>query len=256
MERLLAGLICIVLVSSGGCVLVPGKQPFGAHWPDLEQVGDAALGAAKDPNTWVPLVGAALLAIDDYDQQLSDWAVDHQPLFDDDASDISHDLKDATTVLWLASALAAPSEGLGQKVGGIAVGVGTLFVEGRIIEGLKDVTERDRPDDSNDRSMPSGHASMVAARTRLTRANLERIDMPTWVRRSASAGLYGIAFATSWARVEAGKHHPTDVLVGYAIGNFVASFAQMAFLEDSVKGTEISFSAVEGGGALTLRVPL
>ncbi|MBD3343874.1 MAG: hypothetical protein GF401_02280 [Chitinivibrionales bacterium] len=30
---------------------------------------------------------------------------------------------------------------------------------------------------------------------------------------------------TGWARVEAQKHYPTDVLVGAALGNFCATFA-------------------------------
>jgi membrane-associated phospholipid phosphatase len=243
-------------IAAGGCALAPGQQPFGAHLPNLGRLGEAALVAVKAPGTWVPLAGAALLTIDDFDEDLSDWAREHQPLFGDDANDLSHDMKDATLALWFASALAAPSESWQAKAGGIGTGAATLFVEGRVIEGLKDVVERERPDGSNDRSMPSGHASAVAARTLLTRANLEKIAMPGWARTSADVGLYGIAFATSWARVEAGKHYPTDVLVGYAIGNFIAAFAQHAFLESGDVGVRLSFTPVDDGGYLTLTVPL
>jgi membrane-associated phospholipid phosphatase len=39
-----------------------------------------------------------------------------------------------------------------------------------------------------------------------------------------------IAAGTSWARVEGGKHYPSDVLFGAALGNFVAIFVHDAFL--------------------------
>jgi len=44
------------------------------------------------------------------------------------------------------------------------------------------------------------------------------------------AGVMGVAAAEAWSRVEAGKHDPTDVLVGAALGNFVARFVHDAFL--------------------------
>jgi membrane-associated phospholipid phosphatase len=39
-----------------------------------------------------------------------------------------------------------------------------------------------------------------------------------------------LAAGTAWARVEAQKHFPSDILAGAALGNFVASFVHDAFL--------------------------
>ena len=43
-------------------------------------------------------------------------------------------------------------------------------------------------------------------------------------------GVMTLAAGTAWARVEAKKHFPSDVLAGAALGNFIASFVHDAFL--------------------------
>ena len=67
---------------------------------------------------------------------------------------------------------------------------------------------------------------------------------------AASAGLYSLSLTTAWSRVEAGKHFPTDVLMGNALGAWVSGFMYRAFRER----TDISmrYSALPDGGALTL----
>ena len=49
-------------------------------------------------------------------------------------------------------------------------------------------------------------------------------------RRTADVGLTVLTLGTSWARIEAGWHYPSDTLVGMALGNFIASFINDAFL--------------------------
>jgi len=39
-----------------------------------------------------------------------------------------------------------------------------------------------------------------------------------------------VALGTGWARVEAQKHYPSDVLAGMALGNFMAAFIYDAFM--------------------------
>jgi membrane-associated phospholipid phosphatase len=49
------------------------------------------------------------------------------------------------------------------------------------------------------------------------------------------AGLIAMTIGTSWARIDAGWHYPSDTLFSMALGNFIASFVNDAFLglEDS-----------------------
>jgi len=70
------------------------------------------------------------------------------------------------------------------------------------------------------------------------------------------AGLTALTLGTGWARVEAGFHYPSDVLVGMAIGNFNGAFFDDAFMGLPSKAqVAMALAPVPGGGA-QLRVQL
>ena len=108
-------------------------------------------------------------------------------------------------------------------------------------EGLKEVTSRRRPDEANNRSFRSGHASTASAAAALAARNLAHIDLPPAARTTAALGLEAMAIGTGWARVEARKHFAADVLAGYALGHFVAAFAQGAFIDNRLPGAQVTF---------------
>jgi membrane-associated phospholipid phosphatase len=240
----------------GGCAVNPerGSWRGGVHWPGGQDLGRALASAAKDPQTWAPLVGAALLGAADLDDDLSAWAADQQPLFGGDAQDASDTLRDLATGTYLLTALLAPSESLAGKATGLAVGAGTLLVTRQVTRSLKGLASRERPDGSNDESFPSGHASSSAAAAAFAIGNLSHMQLPGWAEAPLTVGVYGVAGAAAWARVEAEKHHVADALAGYALGHFLASFAQTAFFEDGK--LNVGYLPLSGGGALTLRVAL
>jgi membrane-associated phospholipid phosphatase len=69
---------------------------------------------------------------------------------------------------------------------------------------------------NNQRSMPSGHTSMAFALATsywLSRRHLTNEDKP-WMRWALMAGAAGVG----GLRVAAGKHHPSDVLIGAGVG--------------------------------------
>ncbi len=247
--------LVLPLMLLAGCAGVPDKDSWGGHWPQLDHVGQAALNAAKNPNTWLPLVGAAVLSIDDYDQELSEKLAEQRPLFGSNAKVAANALRNVAVSSYLLTALATPSASLQDKLSGMAVGIVTLVAQDRVVEGIKDVIERERPG-GGDRSFPSGHASLASSAATLTQRNLDYIGMPAWARTGASASVRALAIGTGWARVEAGKHHVGDVLAGYAIGHFFAAFMHEAFIESRLPGAELSFHPVESGGALRLTLPL
>jgi len=69
---------------------------------------------------------------------------------------------------------------------------------------------------NNQRSMPSGHTSMAFALATsywLSRRSVADEDKP-WMRWALVAGAAGVGVL----RVAAGKHHPSDVLLGAGVG--------------------------------------
>jgi membrane-associated phospholipid phosphatase len=66
--------------------------------------------------------------------------------------------------------------------------------------------------------MPSGHsASSFAAAVHFSMVHQELHGGSAW----AWGGSLAVASATAFLRVAAGKHHPTDVVAGAALGAFV-----------------------------------
>jgi membrane-associated phospholipid phosphatase len=105
----------------------------------------------------------------------------------------------------------------------------------------------------DDGSLPSGHASLAAVSARLTHETLRYDDLSCGARIATDVGLAGLALTTGWARVEAGEHHPADVLVGAALGNFIAVFATEAFLRPAL-GETIALRARTHGNGMALQV--
>lgn len=213
------------------------RSTFSVGW---SRVGDAALQAAKNPWVWAPLAGAAVLQIDDWDERVSDWAYDSNPVFGSQksAQNWSEGLVAAASVGYLASLFATPSGSYGTdwwsaKWRGGMVGLGAIAASSLTTEGPKHVVNRERPD-GNETGFPSGHASLAGVADTLTVRNLRAIPMGEGTRTALSAGAGALTFATDWARIEAGAHYPSDVLVGMSMGNFFGLMFTDAFLRDGL----------------------
>lgn len=261
-RRRIRPVVLATALALSGCAGVTDRGSWGgaAGWPDGEGLKKAALDSARDPETWAPLLAALVLSIGDLDEDLSDWAADEKPLFGGDAKQVSDDLRDAALLAYGVTALLAPSDRVGDKAKGLAVGAVTLTLEREITSGLKSLTDRERPDGSNERSFPSGHATRASVAATLAMHNLDYIAMPRWAEITSRAGLYGVAAGTAWARVEAEKHYVTDVLAGYALGHFFASFMNRAFLEaargEREAAVAVRYQPVPGGAALRFEAAL
>ena len=71
------------------------------------------------------------------------------------------------------------------------------------------------------------------------------------MRRGLDYGLDALTLGTSWARVEAGWHFPSDTLFSIALGNFMASFFHDAFMGLNTESPiDVRVVAAPGGAEL------
>lgn len=246
------------MTALAGCTTLPDGSHWGAHasfTPGWDRVGEAAIHAAKNPRVWVPLAGAAVMQIDDWDHRASRWAVDHTPVFGSvkRAGTASDDLRVAAAVGYIASVMATPAGDAGAdwwnaKGRSGLVGLAAIGTTSLTTKGLKEAANRTRPD-GGDNSFPSGHTSFAAVADTMTARNLESIRLNAGARTALVIGADALTIATGWARVEAGAHFPSDVMVGMAIGDFFGTLFNDAFLGDGLDDKlSLAVKPVPGGG--------
>jgi hypothetical protein len=261
--RVIACKITRALLIGGMGLLVSacGTLPAGGIWgdratirPGWTRVREAAVEAARDPWVWAPAAGAALFQIDDWDRRTSDWARTHTPVFGSpgSADDWSDDLRSASSIAHYITIVATPggddaSDWLLAKAKGALTQAAAVAVTGEMTQALKSAAGRERPNGSDDESLPSGHTSSSAVHTRLASENLRSIELSAAVRTSLDVGLGALTIATGWARVEAGQHFPSDTLVSMALGNFVGAFVNRAFLGLDASTPTVAFASTEEG---------
>ena len=232
--------LAIAAVAISGCGTLPDGGLWGADAtlrPGWDRVRSSAVAAARDPWVWAPLLGAAAFQIDNWDRRTSDWARQHTPVFGSQANaeDWSDDLRTASAWAHYATVIAMPAGDepaawFMAKTKGTLVQVAAVSATTGVTRQLKKSANRERPNGLADESFPSGHTSSSAVHSRLASENLESIDMSPGLRLTFDAGLTALTIGTSWARIEAGWHFPSDTLFSMALGNFIASFVNDAFL--------------------------
>jgi membrane-associated phospholipid phosphatase len=259
-------LLCIVslVFSMSACSTLPNGRGWGQDanfTPGWERIKSSASNAARDPWVWAPLAGAAVFQIDDWDRRTADWAQEQTPVFGSQraAENWSDDLRAASSLVHYATLAATPSgdtprEWLINKTKGTLVHVAAVSGTVLVTQTLKTTVDRERPNGQGSESFPSGHTSTSAVHTRLASRNLESIDMDDVTRTSLNAGLYALTLGTSWARIEAGWHYPADTLFSMALGNFIASFMNDAFLGLEQDNAQLAVAPLDGGALLNFSV--
>jgi hypothetical protein len=256
-------LLLLFSLFASGCGTLPNGDRWGqnAHFPTWEKLKSSAWNTARDPHTWAPLAGAAVMSLGDLDEDLSNWALREHPIFGsessaDDASDLMADALIGTAII---SAFATPGgtrEGwFVPKLKGVLVETSAAVVAGGVTSTLKKKTNRTRPDKTDDESMPSAHVSAAASFAALTNRNLDAINMSPRARKVLKYSATTVSGLTAWARIESRDHYPSDVLVGAALGHFITTV-----LHDSMIGLDTPLQVgvkMDGnsGGMLTFHMP-
>jgi len=253
----------LLALALAGCGTLPSGSGWGedATWrPGWERIGTSAVNAARDPWVWAPLAGAAVMQIDNLDERTADWAREHTPIFGSQrsAEEWSDDLRTASVLAHYATIIATPSgdefgEWLANKAKGTLVDIAAVSATTAITRSLKKAVGRERPNGEDDESFPSGHTASSAVHTRLASRNLRSIDMSAGARRTLDVGLYALTIGTSWSRIEAGWHFPADTMFSMALGNFIASFVNDAFLGLDTETASLTVATTPGGAIVQWR---
>ncbi len=271
----MSGVPCLLVLGLGALALSTaacGTMDNGRRWgedatlsPGLNRIGRSALHATLHPGTWLPAVGAAVFTIDGFDRKVSDWAMDNTPVFGSGstARDAGNILLGSMGGLAAATIVAAPdggetkawlkSKGKGLLVDGCAIGSAM-----GVTLALKSAVGRERPDRTDYKSFPSGHATAAFSLAAMTSQNLDCISRKRGLSTGFKAATYAMGVTVGWARVESGSHFPSDVLAGAAIGHFLTIFIQDAFLGlgSDTKHPDLEMVPLKGGGFVSMSVSL
>lgn len=242
--RVIGMLVALGFIS---CSLGCGTLSNGRRWgqdafsrPRKGTLSAAARNAFFDAQTLIPAAAAIILAAGNWDHTVTDWATEHTPVFgsQENARNASDYLQWTLEGEVFATLLATPSgpgakPWLQAKAKGLGVEILAAGIPAGTTQLLKHVTNRTRPDGSDDLGFPSGHASNAFAMASLANRNLNTLDLPPWMNYSLRTGNIIMASGTAWARVEGNKHFPSDVLAGAAIGHFLSSLIHDALIGTS-----------------------
>ena len=254
-------LIIAFIFFETGCTTISGLGSKATLLPGWDRVGQGLKKSVISPHTWAAVAGAAIITVGGWDRDISDWATDNTPLFGnkENASDWSNDLRDIAEGISYGTLLLTPGgdfpdEWIVNK-GKLAI---AQYSSTRLVISLtvsiKNATGRERPNKSNNNSFPSKHASEAGLYAGFSRFYINNMKISKVLKYTGGFAVSLANYGCGWARVEAGNHYPTDVLIGHALGNFLAVFVSETFIgSDSPQLISIGNNIDEFGIALNYR---
>jgi hypothetical protein len=223
--RRLQAATCSILVSIGaaGCTTESDTR-LGRHF-DAEPWGGAIVETVQDPAQWVPVATLVIATpiIRTQDEAWSDSLQQNHPVTG--SSTRSGDV--------VMGGLAVASAGLafwnwydGDHAQSLEVAAESFALTGLETSIMKDVVGRRRPNHGQPNSFPSGHASFsFAASTFLARSiwATEEEGQESFWTEAAGWACYLPAAWVGMNRIETGRHFPSDVTAGAALGIFTTN---------------------------------
>lgn len=76
------------------------------------------------------------------------------------------------------------------------------------------------------------HDSRATVQAQFAITNTEYLPLQESTKIAMEPGFNSLAIGTAWARVEAGKHHPSDVLAGWSPGYLVSELTRVFLVGD------------------------
>lgn len=168
------------------------------------------------------LLFALALSQTSIDKDVSTWAVENTPVYGSNQS--ANEWSDSFRT-WSGVAMAISPGTPDERLERFMIAKSTR----KVIKTMKEEFGRERPDGSNRLSMPSGHTATATIQGNLSSFEIFHDVVPA---------------LTGWARVEAGRHYPSDVIAGYSIAKMMLSFNRdndTSFFLPNITDDEIGF---------------
>jgi hypothetical protein len=230
---------------------------LGRHF-DAEPWGSAIVQNVEEPAQWVP-VAALVVATPIVRTQDEAWSQTLQQ--DHTVTGSSTNSGDA-----VMAGLAIASAGLagwnwyeGDHAQSLEVAAESFALTGLETSILKDVVGRLRPNHGSTSSFPSGHTSFsFAAATFLARSTWaaeEPGQESGWIEAAGWAWYLPAAWV-GLNRIESGRHFPSDVTAGAALGIFTTNMIWNAHYGDAEKKHETIFKREHSLSATVMPVVL
>jgi undecaprenyl-diphosphatase len=238
--------VCVTFASlvTAGCLSPDNQARVGRHF-DGDPWGGAMVQTVEEPSQWAPVaalvVATPLLRHRDkvYEQNLED----------------NHSVTGSSTTTGdtLMVALAAASAGVagwkwydGDHAQALEVATESFVLTAVETSLIKSLRGRPRPHDGVATSFPGGHSSFsFAAATFLARtiwASADPAKESFWID-AAGWACYVPAALVALNRVETGRHYPSDVTAGAALGILTTNLVWNAHYGDSAKKHESIFKS-------------
>lgn len=221
-------------------ILISGCSTMGLSWKKTKQ---AAYNAATDPLTWAPALGTAVLYSTRYDQDISDYMMEHQPIQcvrmtsdDTECSERTDIYRFLNSTITLTTAALVDDDGnVTKKIKRLVVEQGAYMVSKSIIPLLEDAGKVS-PDGKSTESLGSHHAFETFAGAAMTRRNVAQMDIPQWGKYTIVGFNYYFSSYSAFLRLQEGGHSLGDQFANIAMGNFAGLFMHdMFMLEDNMQ---------------------
>lgn len=141
-----------------------------------------------------------------------------------------------------------PKEWTKSKIKGFAVELAAVEANKWTTNLIKDIRGKNRPNEADRKSFPSGHTSKAFCRASLAMENIEAMNISRPAKIALHHGTLATAVLIGWGRIEGGWHYPVDVLAGAALGTFIANFFHDAFLGPDENEIGLLMAPVPKGG--------
>jgi membrane-associated phospholipid phosphatase len=190
----------------------------------LYQMPHSTKDVFLNPITLGTIALAAGVYFTNSDSRITGWALRNHPIYGsvENARTASNALQNSSLIIFgltsLIKNLYLSSTPTSEHFYELTADVSAIFLTAVSTEIVKKTSNRQRPDNSDLRSFPSGHTSFTSTNITLACDDISEMKLSKGVTALIKSSLVLVVAGTAWGRVEGNKHYTSDVLTGAAVG--------------------------------------